>query len=157
MQGVPPKSSAGTSVSANLKRIAFPDPEERTPTVLIVEDEALIRIALSDYLQECGFKILEAVNGEEAVKIIEGAHVTIDLVFSDVAMPGAIDGFALARWVRTHRPGLPIVLTSGDSRKAAAARDLCERESFLAKPYDLARVVAEIRAILSAKCRANSD
>lgn len=138
---------AGTRI----EQIAFPDPEERTPTILIVEDETLIRIALSDYLQECGFKILEAAHADEAVKILEHAHVAIDLVFSDVVMPGSMDGFALARWVRTNRPGLPVMLTSGDVRKADCARELCEREQFLSKPYDLARLVARMRAMLGTR------
>ena len=130
------------------QKIVFPHPDERTPTILIVEDEVLIRIALSDYLQECGFKVLETGHAGEAVEIIEHSPVTIDLVFSDVVMPGAMDGFALAIWVRAHRPGLPVILTSGDAKKAACARELCEREPFFAKPYDLTRVVARIRAVL---------
>ena len=137
--------------AARVQQIAFPDPEERTPTILIVEDETLIRIALSDYLQECGFKILEAAHADEAVKILEHCPVVIDLVFSDVVMPGSMDGFALARWIRAHRPGLPVMLTSGDARKADCARELCEREPFLSKPYDLARLVAEMRTLLGAR------
>ena len=139
----------------NVQHIAFPDPRERSPTILIVEDEALIRIVLSDYLQECGFKVLEAAHADEAVKILEHAYVTIDLVFSDVAMPGMMDGFALARWVRANRRGLPIILTSGDANKAASARELCEGEPFFNKPYDLAGVVSQIRTLLGAP--ANSD
>lgn len=136
-----------------MQEIVFPDPEERTPTILIVEDETLIRIALSDYLQECGFKVLEAAHADEAVKILEHSPVTIDLVFSDIVMPGAMDGFALARWVRAHRPGLPIMLTSGDARKTDCARELCEREPFVSKPYDLARLVAKMRAILGTQSK----
>lgn len=142
---------------SSVRQIDFPDPQERTPTILVVEDEALIRIALSDYLQECGFKVLEAAHAEEAMRIIAHAHVTIDLVFSDVVMPGVMDGFALAQWIRTNRPGLPVILTSGDARKAACARELCEREPFLAKPYDLARAVVQIRRLLDSEPAANTD
>lgn len=141
----------------NVQHIAFPDPQERSPTILIVEDETLIRIALSDYLQECGFKVLEAAHADEAVKILEHAYVTIDLVFSDVVMPGTMDGFALARWLRANRRGLPIILTSGDAKKAASARELCEGEPFFSKPYDLSRVVAQIRSLLRGESSANSD
>jgi len=83
---------------------------------------------MSDYLQECGFKVLEASSADEAILIIEKSDVFIDLVFSDVSMPGTIDGFALAHWVRTNRPGLPIILTSGDAKKASSAKQLCESE-----------------------------
>jgi DNA-binding response OmpR family regulator len=132
--------------AASVESVSFPDPADRTPTILVVEDEVLIRIALSDYLQECGFKVLEAGNAEDAIEILESSSIQIDLIFSDVVMPGKLDGFGLARWLRTNRPGLPILLTSGDAGKAETARKLCENEPFLAKPYDLKHVVARIRA-----------
>jgi DNA-binding response OmpR family regulator len=127
----------------------FPDPKERTPTLLIVEDEALIRVALSDYLQDCGYKVLDASTADEAVLIIEQGEAIIDLVFSDVKMPGSMDGFGLAQWLRANRPGLPIILTSGDEKKTSAAKELCETEPFMAKPYDLKMVVAKIRATIN--------
>ncbi|HEY2445606.1 MAG TPA: response regulator [Rhizomicrobium sp.] len=132
--------------NAKVQEVALP--HDRTPTVLIVEDEVLIRIALSDYLQECGFKVLEAGNADEAVQIIEHGNIAIDLVFTDVVMPGSMDGFGLAHWIRANRAGLPVVLTSGDTGKVDTARDLCERNAFLAKPYDLQRLVKHIRAII---------
>jgi DNA-binding response OmpR family regulator len=127
----------------------FPDPKERTPTLLIVEDEALIRVALSDYLQDCGYKVLDASTADEAVLIIEQGEAIIDLVFSDVKMPGSMDGFGLAQWLRANRPGLPIILTSGDEKKTSTAKELCETEPFMAKPYDLKMVVAKIRATIN--------
>jgi CheY-like chemotaxis protein len=86
----------------------FPDQEERTPTLLVVDDETLIRAVLSDYLQECGYKVLEASTGEEAILILGRAEVIIDLVFTDVTMPGSVDGFALSKWVRLNRPDLQL-------------------------------------------------
>lgn len=130
--------------------VMFPDPEERTPAILIVEDEVLIRFVLADYLRECGFKVLEAGDAAEAIQILE-AEVDIDLVFSDVQMPGEMDGFGLAQWVRRNRPKLPITLTSGDAKKSAKAKELCENEPFFAKPYDVAKVVAHIRVRLGLK------
>ena len=82
----------------------FSDVKDRTPTVLVVEDEFLIRAMLSDYLQECGFKVLEGSTADEAVAIIENVDVPIDLVLTDIRMPGSMDGFGLARWVRANRP-----------------------------------------------------
>ena len=124
----------------------FPDPSERTPTILIVEDELLIRIEFADYLRSCGFKVLEARHAREAILTIEGSGILIDLVFSDVQMPGSIDGFGLAKWIRKNRPGLPVILTSGDAKKTTATKELCENEPFMEKPYDLKYVVAQIRA-----------
>lgn len=134
-------------------RARFPDPEDRTPSVLIVEDEILIRMALSDYLQECGFKVLEAGHAAEAIEILESGKAIIDFIFSDISMPGDIDGFGLAKWVRANRPEIPILLTSGDSKKASAAHTLCEAEPFLAKPYDLHLVVAHIRTLIDARAK----
>jgi CheY-like chemotaxis protein len=110
-------------------------------------------MTLSDFLQECGFKVLEAGCAAEAVEILESRKAVIDFVFSDISMPGAMDGFALAKWVRANRPEIPILLTSGDSKKANAAQILCEEEPFLAKPYDLQLVVAHIRTLIEARAK----
>ena len=135
---------------ASMQEIVFPDSDNRTRTILIVEDEYLIRIALSEYLQEHGFKVVESGRADQAIEIIRNSDGMIDLVFSDVVMPGKMDGFGLAQWVRSNRPGLPIILTSGNARKIASAKELCESEPFLAKPYDLKHVVAQIHAVIEA-------
>jgi DNA-binding NtrC family response regulator len=132
-------------------KACFPDPKERTPTVLIVEDEALIRMALSDFLQECGFKVLEASQAQEAQEMIASKQSVIDLVFSDVRMPGPMDGFGLSKWIRENRPELPVILASGDAQKSDAAHELCAEEPFLRKPYDLQAVVGHIRAAIEAR------
>ena len=131
--------------------VRFPDPQERTPTILVVDDEVLIRLVLSDFLQECGFKVMEAGTAAEAISVLESHAVTIDLVFSDVRMPGEMDGFGLAKWIRENRKGLPVLLASGESRKLDAAHDLCAQEPFLAKPYDLKLAVAQINQMLGAR------
>jgi DNA-binding NtrC family response regulator len=131
----------------------FPDPKERCPAVLVVEDEVLIRLVIADYLRECGFKVYEAATALEAIEVLESDQASIDLVFTDIRLPGEINGFALGQWVRANRPGLPVILTSGDSKKSDAAKELCENEPFFAKPYDVQLVVARIRSIIEAKSR----
>lgn len=82
-------------------------------TILLVEDEALIRIDLADYLRAAGFQnVLEAGNGDQALAML-GANSAITLVISDVRMPGATDGVALAGWLRANRPDVKVVLVSG--------------------------------------------
>jgi DNA-binding response OmpR family regulator len=137
----------------DIDHVTFPDPTERTPTILVVDDEVLIRMVLSDYLQDCGFKVLEAGTVSEAVAIIEASTSTIDLVFSDVNMPGDRDGIALARWVQENRPGLPVLLTSGDEKKAELAGAVCAKEEFLPKPYDHKAAVARVRTLITARKR----
>jgi DNA-binding NtrC family response regulator len=126
----------------------FPDPKERKPAILVVEDEFLIRMALSDYLQECGFKVFEARDAAEAIEVLKTNNIMVDCVFTDVRMPGEMDGFGLSAWIRENYPGLLVILTSGDVQKVDSARELCESEPFFAKPYDLEYVVAQIRDLL---------
>jgi CheY-like chemotaxis protein len=131
----------------------FPDPQERIPAILVVEDEVLIRLVIADYLRDCGFRVFEAGTAAEAVEILEADKAAIDLVFADICMPGEMDGFGLARWVRNNRPRLPIVLTSGDAKKSQTAKELCENEPFFSKPYEVAEVVAHIRAVIDRRTR----
>jgi CheY-like chemotaxis protein len=139
-----------TAMKRDSPETRFPKADERVPALLIVEDEVLIRLSVADYLRDCGFKVFEAADAREALDIL-ATETAVDLVFSDVALPGGMDGFALAQKIRVERPGLPVVLASGDSRKAAIARDLCENEPFFAKPYDIEQVVRHIRALITSR------
>jgi CheY-like chemotaxis protein len=116
-------------------------------TILVVEDEVLIRIDLADYLRDCGYRVCEAANADEALAILQSGE-RVDLVLTDVQMPGSMDGFALARWVRDNHPGMKVLLTSGVSRSADLAGDLCEEGPIETKPYDPKRLAARIRAKL---------
>ena len=118
------------------------------PAVLVVEDEVLIRMAVSDYLRECGFHVIEAGNAEEAIEVLK-ADTAVDIVFSDVNMPGNLDGFGLAQWIRRERPQLKIILTSGVSRKAKEAGSLCGDGPFLTKPYHHEDLERHIRQLLA--------
>jgi len=133
---------------ASVDDVVLPDPKERKPTVLIVEDEALVRMSLSDFLQECGFKVLEAASADTAIRVFQATSAIIDVVLTDVRMPGSMDGFGLAQWVRENRPGIPVLLASADSRKADAATDLCEK--IIDKPFDFHFVLARIRQVIEA-------
>jgi len=133
--------------------IAFPYEDQRPHTVLIVDDEPAIRGFLYDYLSQCGFNPLTAASGDEAVELLE-KDVSIDLVFSDVRMPGSLDGFGLARWVMDHRPGLPVILASGDLGKINATRELVAE--IVPKPYDFDVVVRKMHAALDHRARCSA-
>ncbi len=120
-------------------------------TVLVVEDEVLIRLVIAQYLRDCGYKVLEAAGADEALAILEHGGLSVDIVFSDVEMPGALDGFGLARWIREHRPGLDIILVGNAQRAAHAAADLCESGPTMAKPYEPQTVVDRIKRLLAAR------
>jgi CheY-like chemotaxis protein len=81
--------------------------------------------------------------------MIEHGPVKIDFVFSDVRMPGEMDGFGLSKWIKANRPDLPIVLTSAGTSKVNLADELCAHERVFAKPYDAFQVEAYIREVLA--------
>lgn len=118
------------------------------PAILVVEDDMLVRSIAAAYLRECGFDVVEANGADEAIRVLQ-ADVRIDIVFSDIQMPGSMDGFGLARWVRRERPSLKVILTSGAVRSAKEAGDLCEHGPILAKPYDHAELERHIRSLLA--------
>jgi len=101
-------------------------------TVLVVEDEMLIRMFAADCLQENGFIVLEAADAAEALKILD-AHDDVDVLFTDVNMPGPMDGIALVGLMHGRRPELGLIITSG--RGAPDLADLPGTSLYLAKPY----------------------
>lgn len=134
-----------SAVSPPSAREAFTPSE----TILVVEDEVLIRLVIADYLRGCGYRIYEAVNAAEAVAILQTPEVAIDIVLSDVRMPGTMDGFGLAHWVRTHKPGVQVLLTAGIERSADIAATLCEEGPLLKKPYPTHEVVDRIKQLIA--------
>jgi CheY-like chemotaxis protein len=124
--------------------------EESKPRgILVVEDEVLVRLTVSEFLRDCGFQVFEAADGEEAVKVLTASTAPIDLVFSDIQMP-RLDGFGLACWIRENRPHVKVILTSGNPASVAAkASDLCEQGPIVSKPYDHARLRQTIERMLS--------
>ena len=120
-------------------------------TILIVADEVLIRAALSTYLRDCGYRVIEAMSGDEAVAILKDQKVHVDIVFSDVQMEGRMDGFALAHWVRENRPGLQVVLAGTVAQSVKVADDLCEQGPHLARPYEPQQVLEWIKKLRGLK------
>jgi CheY-like chemotaxis protein len=114
-------------------------------TVLIVEDEFLVRWAAAEFLRERGYTVIEATTVADAISIFElGTH--IDIVFSDVNMPGELTGHALAEWLDRNHPNLPLLLTSGSATEADKLRTTPKRR-FVVKPYELGEVCAHIESM----------
>jgi CheY-like chemotaxis protein len=108
------------------------------PSILVVEDEFLVRLIICDELRAAEYNVIEAVNGDEAVAILKsGARV--DLIFSDVRMPGAIDGLGLLAFVRQAYPTTPVIITSGHLRPDLALADGATQ--FLSKPYSIEHAI----------------
>jgi DNA-binding NtrC family response regulator len=123
---------------------------EATETILVVEDDVLIRMPIAQYLRDCGYRVIEAVNADEAMTVLLHRDTVVDIVFSDIEMPGSIDGFGLAKWIREHRPGTEIVLAGTVPRSVDAAKDLCEAGP-VPKPYEAQAVHDHIRRLLSVR------
>lgn len=112
--------------------------------VLIVEDEHLLRLMAVDFIVEAGFDVVEAANADEAIRILE-ARADIRIVFTDIHMPGSMDGMKLAAFIRDRWPPIELIITS--SQYGTKLRGLPERAVFLPKPYDYSEVVATLRRL----------
>src|SRR5207244_1451436 len=119
-------------------------------TILVVEDDVLVRMPISQYLRDCGYKVIEAANANEAMTVLLHEETVIDIVFTDIEMPGTLDGFGLARWVREHRPGVDVILAGTLPRTVEQAKVLCN-EGPIPKPYDAQLVHNRIRRLLAAR------
>lgn len=107
-------------------------------TVLVVDDEPLIRMALADALMDEGYDVVEASNALEAVAVF--GMRDIDILITDVDMPGALNGYDLVRFVRMHRKHVVVVVTSGGSLPGDGVLET--HETFMAKPYRLESLIA---------------
>lgn len=112
-------------------------------TVLVVEDEALLRLVAVADLEDAGMTTLEAENGSQALNIL-AAHNDIDIVFTDIDMPGGINGIELADFVRQHYPHIRVIVASGLSNIENTA--LHETIPFYSKPYDMMRIIEQMRS-----------
>ncbi|RYE59081.1 MAG: response regulator [Rhizobiaceae bacterium] len=114
--------------------------------VLIVEDEPLLRLMAIDVVEDAGFDAVEACDADEAIRILESRR-DITIVFTDIDMPGSMDGLLLAAAVRDRWPPIQIIVTSGYAR----FRDpvLPPGAVFFRKPYDIDKVTEQLRAMAS--------
>jgi CheY-like chemotaxis protein len=126
-----------------------PESTDGAETVLVVEDEVLIRMVISEYLRGCGYKVIEAANADEAIVVLQQQELTIDVVFTDIEMPGSMDGFGLSRWIRVNRPSLEVILVGSPERAADVAGELCESGPTLSKPYEPQVVLDRIKRFLA--------
>jgi DNA-binding NtrC family response regulator len=117
---------------------------DKATVVLVVEDEPLLLLMATALVEEAGLQPLYAGNADEAVAILE-AREDIRIVFTDVEMPGSMDGIKLAAAIRDRWPPIRIVVVSGHS--AVRPPELPEGALFFAKPYDQQRIVETLQAL----------
>jgi CheY-like chemotaxis protein len=119
--------------------------ESKRSVVLIVEDEFLLRMNAGDMIAAAGFEVVEAANADEAIEILESRR-DITVVFTDIQMPGSMDGLKLARAVRGRWPPIKIIATSG--HVGVCETDLPEGGRFLPKPYSPIEITGVLRELV---------
>lgn len=113
--------------------------------VLIVEDEPILRLNLAWHLEDEGFDVSEAGNADEAIAVLE-RRPEIRLIFTDIDMPGSMDGLKLSAYVRDRWPPVRIIITSG--KRPVEVTDLPDGAMFFSKPYSLEAVAAAMRELV---------
>lgn len=125
-------------------------------TILLVEDDILVRMSISQYLRDCGYKVIEAVNANEAVTVLLEEKTVIDVVLSDIDMKSFIDGFGLSKRLHEQRPELDIILAGTLPRAVHAATELCD-EGPSPKPYEPQALHDHIRRLLATRTAKSLD
>ena len=115
-----------------------------SPVVLVVEDDWLIRLIAVEIVEDAGLVAIEAANADEAIAILE-CRADIALIFTDVDMPGSMDGLKLAHAVRRRWPPIKIIIVSGKTHLSNA--DLPSDARFFSKPYSVPNMISELRSL----------
>ncbi|HET6621845.1 MAG TPA: CHASE domain-containing protein [Dongiaceae bacterium] len=143
-----PRAEPGQAAAAPPAHVAPARPAHQA--ILVVEDDADVRRVVARQIADLGYSVMEAQNPKEAMAILTDSGKRVDLLFTDLVMPGGMNGHELARAALAERPGLAVLFTSGYSGTALRSEArLKEGEHFLSKPYrkdDLARTLREIFA-----------
>jgi CheY-like chemotaxis protein len=113
--------------------------------VLVVEDEMLLRMRAVDMVEDAGYTSVEAIDADQAVAILE-SRSDIALVFTDIQMPGSIDGLGLARSVHKRWPPIKIILVSGQLKLSTS--DIPPNSRFFGKPLQASQMIAEMRDMI---------
>jgi two-component system, response regulator PdtaR len=114
--------------------------------ILVAEDDVLVRLVAVDRLIEAGFSVLEAEHADAALLILNVQAADVHVLFTDIHMPGSMNGLALAHHAHQHFPWIALLVASGDARPGK--KDLPEGCRFLAKPYDPGHAIASICELL---------
>src|SRR4051794_9797610 len=116
------------------------------PVVLLVEDEPLLRMAAADDLQEAGFHVLEAANADIALAVLEACSDDVQVLFTDIDMPGTMDGLGLAESVQQRWPHISLLIASAYHRPQP--EQIPDDGRFMPKPYRSEDVVRQIRDLV---------
>ncbi len=114
-------------------------------TVLVLEDDVMVRTALAEYLRHCGYRVIEAAHEKEVMHVFTETDLSIKVLFS------AIPAFELMHWMRVHRPNVHVIRAVSLEKAAHAAGDLCEEGPYLKKPYEPQQVIDWVKRLQASK------
>jgi DNA-binding NtrC family response regulator len=120
-------------------------------TVLVLDGDVLVRMPVVQFLRDCDYHVVEAANTDEAMAILQKTDASVDVVLSEIDIPGFMNGFMFAVWARSVRPELKLLLAGTPERMVRNAAELCELGPTLKRPCDHKRVLHRIKRLLAAR------
>jgi DNA-binding NtrC family response regulator len=124
--------------------VPLPEADGAPVRILLVEDEFYTRMDVADALRKVGFHVVEAGSADDAATFLQSGE-SVDLLFTDINLPGVLDGLSLAAKIRSAFPMMPVLIGSGDIERESEASRLGK---FVAKPYDMRHLVRLVTDIL---------
>ncbi len=143
-----PHSLEPESLEVHVDQVSHTGGQE---TILVVEDNEGVRLTVVELLQQSGYTVLTAEDGDRAMQTLQGG-VLPDLIFTDVVMPGRVKSTDLAHWARTQQPPVPVLFTSGHTRDILSSNHLLSSDiHLLSKPYSPEALTQRVRSVLTAR------
>jgi DNA-binding response OmpR family regulator len=118
---------------------------EECPTILVIEPDVLVRTTISQYLRDCGYRVIEGTTAQDVWKAL-GAPAKVDIVFAEVRLAEGVDGFTLASRIRQTHPDIDVILTSSVAGAAEKSAELCDQGP-IGKPYHPTELLARIQRL----------
>ena len=125
----------------------------RADTVLVLDDDVLVRMPVVQFLRDGGYRVDEAASKDEAMVILQKTNIPVDVVLSEIDIPGSMNGFGFAQWARSVRPEMKILLAGTPERTVRNAAELCEVGPTLKRPYGHKLVLDRIKRLLAARAQ----
>jgi response regulator RpfG family c-di-GMP phosphodiesterase len=122
-------------------------------TILVLDDDVLVRRPIVQLLRECGYRVLEAASTDEGIAILEKTAIPVDVVLSEIDIPGSMNGVGFAQRARSIRPELKILLAGTPERTVQNAAELCGAGPMLKRPYEHRLVLDRIKRLLIARAQ----
>jgi DNA-binding response OmpR family regulator len=127
--------------------------DDRLPSVLVLEPDVIVRTEIAEYLRACGYRVAEAADGKEAMQLLTESGIAFQVLLADATASGVPDGFEIARWVRSNKREMRIILSGTPERASDEAGGLCEDGPMLVKPYDHQILLDRIKRLIAARDR----